>query len=53
MHAGVTNIQRLAAAESSCFFDSSKAVLEPFREEIAPGFPPTLNPTVSHTRELP
>jgi hypothetical protein len=24
-----------------------------FREEIAPGFPPTLNPTVSHPRELP
>ena len=25
MRAGVTNIQRLAAAESSCWFDSSKA----------------------------
>ena len=24
MHAGVTNIQRLAAAERSCWFDSSK-----------------------------
>jgi len=24
MRAGVTNIQRLAAAESSCWFDSSK-----------------------------
>ena len=50
MRAGVTNIQRLAAAESSCFCDSSKLVL---REEIAPGFPPTLDRTVSHTRELP
>jgi hypothetical protein len=51
MHAGVTNFQRLAAAESSCFFDSSKLLT--LREEIAPGFPPTLNRTVSHTRELP
>jgi len=50
MHAGVTNIQRLAAAESSCFCDSSKLYL---REEIAPRFPPTLDRTVSHTRELP
>ena len=51
MHAGVTNMQRLAAAEEVVlFFDSSKLYL---REEIAPGFPPTLNPTVSHTRELP
>jgi len=33
MHAGVTNIQRLAAAESWCFFDSSRVLT--LREEIA------------------
>ena len=38
MRAGVTNIQRLAAAESSCFFDSSKAVFDPFAKRSHLGF---------------
>jgi len=36
MRAGVTNFQRLAVAESSCLFDSSKLLT--LREEIAPPF---------------
>jgi hypothetical protein len=51
MHAGVTNIQRLAAAESSCFL-IRRSAFDPSRRDRT-SLPPTLNRTVSHTRELP
>ena len=52
MHAGVTNIQRLAVAVSWCGFLLIRRSFETSRRDRTYS-PPTLNRTVSHTRELP